>query len=77
MNSLDVAFAKKGSTNSNDVVSLLVYLASKGYIKIIEDEKSKNKFTIQKVKDYDGNNNEEGLFFKGLFISGEDTVTSK
>ena len=39
MNSLDVAFAKKGSTNSNDVVSLLVYLASKGYIKIIEDEK--------------------------------------
>ena len=77
MNSLDVAFAKKGSTNSNDVVSLLVYLASKGYIKIIEDEKSKNKFTIQKVKDYDGNNNEEGLFFKGLFISGKDTVTSK
>mgnify|MGYP004488731649 FL=1 len=77
MNSLDVAFAKKGSTNSNDAVSLLVYLASKGYIKIIEDEKSKNKFTIQKVKDYDGNNNEEGLFFKGLFKFGKDTVTSK
>ena len=28
MNSLDVPFAKKGSTDSNDVVSLLVYLAS-------------------------------------------------
>lgn len=77
MNSLDVAFAKKGSTNSNDAVSLLVYLASKGYIKIIEDEKSNNKFTIQKVKDYDGNNKEEELFFKGLFKSGKDTVNSK
>ena len=77
MNSLDIAFAKKGSVNSNDAVSLLVYLASKGYIKIIEDEKSKNKFTIQKVKDYDGNNKEEELFFKGLFKSGKDTVASK
>lgn len=69
MNSLDIAFAKKGSVNSNDVVSLMVYLASKGYIKIIEDEKSKKKFSIQKVKEYDGDNNEERLFFNGLFRS--------
>ena len=69
MNSLDIAFAKKGSVNSNDAVSLMVYLASKGYIKIIEDEKSKNKFSIQKVKEYDGDNNEERLFFDGLFRS--------
>ena len=76
MNSLDIAFAKKGSVNSNDVVSLLVYLASKGYVKIVEDEKSKSKFTIQKIKDYDGNNKEEELFFSGLFKSGKDIVTS-
>ncbi len=77
MNSLDIAYAKKGSVNSNDVVSLLVYLASKGYIKIIEDEKSKRKFTIQKVKEYDGNNKEERLFFEGLFKNGKDSVTNK
>lgn len=77
MNSLDIAFAKKGSVNSNDVVSLMVYLASKGYIKIIEDEKSKKKFSIQKVKEYDGDNNEERLFFNGLFKGSKDIVTSK
>ena len=76
MNSLDVAFAKKGSVNSNDAVSLLVYLASKGYIKIVEDKKSKSKFTIQKVKEYDGNNKEEELFFRGLFKKVWDSISS-
>lgn len=77
MNSLDIAFAKKGSVNAKDAVSLLVYLASKGYIKIIEDEDNKKKFIIQKVKEYYGNNKEEELFFKGLFKSGKDIVSSK
>lgn len=76
MNSLDVAFAKKGSVNSNDAVSLLVYLASKGYIKIVEDKKSKSRFTIQKVKEYDGNNKEEELFFRGLFKKVWDSISS-
>ena len=76
MNNLDVAFAKKGSVNSNDAVSLLVYLASKGYIKIVEDKKSKSRFTIQKVKEYDGNNKEEELFFRGLFKKVWDSISS-
>lgn len=76
MNSLDVAFAKKGSVNSNDAVSLLVYLASKGYIKIVEDKKNKSRFTIQKVKEYDGNNKEEELFFRGLFKKVWDSISS-
>ena len=76
MNSLDVAFAKKGSVNSNDAVSLLVYLASKGYIKIVEDKKSKSRFTIQKVKEYDGNSKEEELFFRGLFKKVWDSISS-
>lgn len=76
LNSLDVAFAKKGSVNSNDAVSLLVYLASKGYIKIVEDKKSKSRFTIQKVKEYDGNNKEEELFFRGLFKKVWDSISS-
>ena len=76
MNSLDVAFAKKGSVSSNDAVSLLVYLASKGYIKIVEDKKSKSRFTIQKVKEYDGNNKEEELFFRGLFKKVWDSISS-
>lgn len=72
LNSLDLAFAYKGSTDSKDVVSLLVYLAQKGYLKIREE--GKKKFVIEKVKEYNGFNDVERVFFQGLFSKG-DTVT--
>lgn len=71
-NSLDVGFMYKGEAVNHDVISLLIYLANKGYIKIIElDEKllfSKSKgFKIKKLKEYDGSNANERLFLDGLF----------
>lgn len=71
-NSLDVGFAYKGNADSKDVTSLLIYLANKGYIKISETEEkmlfSKSKgFKIDKVKDYDGANENEKMFLEGLF----------
>ena len=71
-NSLEIGFLYKGSADSTDVTSLLIYLADKGYIKIVETEekslftKSKS-FKIIKLKDYDGNNVNERLFLEGLF----------
>ena len=72
LNSLDVAYYYKNSVNSKDVVSLLIYLANKGYIKITEIEekgllRKKKSFKITKLKEYDGNNYCERLFIKGLF----------
>ena len=71
-NSLEIGFLYKGKADNQDVTSLLVYLANKGYIKISEtNEKSlfsKSKgFKITKLKDYDGNNINERLFLNGLF----------
>lgn len=71
-NSAEVGFLYKGHADNQDVVSLLIYLANKGYIKITESEEkaffSKNKgFKIIKIKDYDGNDINERLFLKGLF----------
>lgn len=71
-NSLEVGFLYKGKADSKDVTSLLIYLANKGYIKIIEyEEKSlfttKKEFKITKLKDYDGNNRNERVFLNGLF----------
>lgn len=71
-NSLEIGFLYKGKADNKDVVSLLIYLANKGYIKISETEEkslfSKSKgFKITKLKEYDGNNINEQLFFKGLF----------
>lgn len=74
MNSLEVGYIYKGKAEGADVVSLLIYLANKGYIKISEVENksifSRGKdFKITKIKDYDGNNSEERVFFKALFAS--------
>lgn len=71
-NSLELGFLYKGKADNFDVVSLLIYLANKGYIKITEIEEKvlfvKTKsFKITKVKEYDGNNPEEKAFLNGLF----------
>ena len=71
-NSAETGFLYKGKADTQDVVSLLIYLANKGYIKITEtSEKSLfttvEGFTITKLKDYDGDNPNERLFLKGLF----------
>lgn len=79
-NSAEVGFLYKGFANNEDVVSLLVYLADKGYIEIGEKEerslfKSKN-FIIRKLKEYDGNNEIERIFLQGLFKT-KNEVTCK
>lgn len=80
-NSLDVGFLYNGKSSEKDVVSLLVYLANKGYIKISEIERtslfSKEKdFRLTKLKDYDGNNIHEQLFLKGLFKDKNEVTSS-
>jgi uncharacterized membrane protein YgcG len=71
-NSLEVGFLSKCVATNKDVISLLIYLANKGYLKISETPsdnllQTSKKFTITKLKDYDGNNTNEKIFFNGLF----------
>lgn len=73
MNSLDVAFAYKGEVDNSDVVSLVVYLAQKGYLTIKQTE---NSFILKKNKDYDGLNEDEAEFLRDLFKNGS-SVTRK
>jgi len=70
MNSLELAFAYNGNVNSEDVVSLVVYLANKGYIEIRQGEKE-DDFALKKLKDYAGNNVYERMFMEGLFKKGK------
>lgn len=83
-NSVEAAFAYKGKVDANDVISLLVYLAQKGYIEIVEGQKGlfgNQDFTIRKLKEYDGNNEIERAFMKGLFrgfdITNKDQLKDK
>ncbi len=73
LNSLDVGYIFKGKAISNDITSLIIYLANKGYIKIEDD---KNDFKIIKLKEYDGNNKYEKKVYDGLFKK-KDEVTKK
>lgn len=71
INSLELGFLYKGYATSKDGVSLLIYLANKGYIKISTPKVglfTSNAFKITKLKEYDGNNEREKEFFEGLFL---------
>ncbi len=74
-NSAEIGFLYEGSASNESIISLLIYLANKGYLKIEETEEkmlfSKSKgFRITKLKEYDGNNECEKIFFNGLFKGG-------
>ena len=73
-NSAEIGFLYKGKAENEDVISLLIYLANKGYIKISEFEEHslfvKSKaFKLTKLKEYDGDNENERIFLTGLFSS--------
>ena len=79
-NSAEVGFLYYGQAENNAIISLLIYLADKGYLKIEEIEtkvlfSSSKDFRITKLKEYDGNNESEKIFFNGLF-ERKDSVTS-
>lgn len=72
MNSLDVGFYYKGIATNKDVISLLLYFANKGYLKISKTQVPKlfgtrESFSITKLKEYDGNDWCEKTFLEGLF----------
>ena len=77
LNSAELGAVYKGAANNKDVVSLLIYLANKGYLKIIEKEKKGilklggQDFSIVQLKPYDGNNQSEKKFLDGLFKRGK------
>ncbi len=71
-NSAELGYLYKGSAETKDVISLLIYLANKGYLKISEVEEhslfAKSKaFKLTKMKEYDGDNENERIFLSGLF----------
>lgn len=79
-NPAELGFLYKGKADNEDIVSLLIYLANKGYLKIEETENkvlflSSKGFKITKLKEYDGDNACEEIFFEGLFKGGKQTVT--
>lgn len=75
-NSAEVQFLYDGVSDTKGIISLLVYLADKGYLKIENNsDLEKNNIRITKLKEYDGDNGFEREFFEGLFSKYKDSVT--
>lgn len=62
--SVEMAYLYKGKINSNDIISVIIYLANNGYISI---KNFKTHFKITKVKDYDKDNAIQKIIYDGLF----------
>ena len=71
LNSAELGYMYYGISDNKGIVSLLIYLADKGYLKIEESkDKDYTKLKIIKLKEYDGNNESEKLFLNDLFKKG-------
>ena len=82
LNSAELAQVYKVKTSGEDVTSLLIYLANKGYLKIKEEDKkgiisTYKAITFVKLKEYDGENYSEKTFFDGIFKYGDEVPISK
>lgn len=64
-NPLDVSLISNGKVEESDTFYLLLSLANKGYIKIVEN--SNNDYTLIRDKKYDGKKYSEATFIKELF----------
>lgn len=70
LSSADVGYVYRGLVNTDDVISLIIYWASKGYL--IIEELENNEMELTKVKDMDENYPaEERRIFNALFAQGE------
>ena len=81
LNTTTLGYIYKGYSEEKDVTSLLLYLANKGYLKIESLKKREiilkhKNFKIIKLKEYDGDNQEEKKFLDDLFLL-KDEITSK
>ncbi len=67
-NSLEVGFLNKGHVDSDDIMSLVLYLESRGYLEIVEDATAYHgEIKVVKLRDYDGTDQGERQVFDGLF----------
>lgn len=75
LDSVELGFLYKGYINYSDIITLIPYLASQGYLRIVElaDGLSDmdNNIELVKLKDYTGNNSAQKILFDAIFEQGD------
>lgn len=67
LNPLEAAFVFKHDVDNEDIMSLLMHLANKRYLEIILNQEG--YYEIVKLRDYDGDNKYEKMFYDGIFTT--------
>ncbi len=78
----EVAYLENGTLMNRQVISMLLTLADKGYVKIVEKEvargkkkkRTKTEYEIIKLRSAHDATEDEQTFMNGLFENGEDSV---
>ena len=76
LNCAEIAYAYYGHLSNKDCVPMIIGLASKGYIQIIQNDDKGKDFTFRILRHYEGSDEAELLFMDGLRKYGE-LVTKK
>ncbi len=71
-NSAEIEVEYQGHSSLKGIISLIFYLASKGYIEIDDNGIS---FTLKKIKPYDGKKLTEKLMMQALFDGNKETIS--
>ena len=79
--SAEIGYLYKGLTDEKDLATLVIYLANKGYLQILENDDGyklgkENSFKFIKLKDYDKNNAAQELIFNEMFRNREEANLS-
>lgn len=78
MDSADVSYWYNGKIKRKDIIAILIELANDGYVAIHEGGGKKSDYSIERVKEYPPElDDNKRIFFDGLFETGKSVVTSK
>lgn len=75
--SAQIGYIYDNQANNRDIISLIIEWASKGYLRIIQDEENKNAIELEKLREIDTSYPDfEQQFFNNLFRTGDDVSIS-
>ena len=75
INCAEMAYAYFGTVSSKDCVPMIITLAEKGYIQIVQTDEKGKSFSFKLLRHYEGTDESERVFLEGLWEYG--SVVSK
>lgn len=77
LSSGEIGYIYRGSSNNKDIISLIIYWASKGYLIIEELDPNGDNIRLTKIRKLESENEEERRLFGALFAGREEVTTNE